>query len=375
MGCNAWNHSPSCNCGWGGVNYLSPERPGLLPRVNEFGTSQSFTTPNARCPICGDSVFFYRSPSGGAVFFDELGPPWPKHPCMESSSSPYIRVINSPAVPKPLSLGYEKDGWNPIRVTNIAPTSTKDIVAIAVSTAHTSQILYAAFNHELLDSSAPWLIKLINDTSTVSKDSYLLQTLVRMRSHHHSISGKELRAYRNIYDAQLDQNRQRAPANHQPYDKSSVATLTNSTKLTTAFPPRRTERKAAIKELLTKLKSQYPVIREFRPLSKGVEKQIIRKDPSINKDILQRALQDHRNSIEYLTNLAAADISFKIDDTFGPLVSDKQMKHAQQQLRNKKNSNAKAATKLPHSTTGLNLIKLNVLIEMFNGKHNKQRKL
>jgi hypothetical protein len=49
----------------------------------------SFTDPNATCPICGARVFYYESPYGGRVFFDELGPPWPKHPCTDSGLTGY----------------------------------------------------------------------------------------------------------------------------------------------------------------------------------------------------------------------------------------------------------------------------------------------
>lgn len=38
------------------------------------------TRPSS-CPVCGDPVFFFLADNGGRVFFDELGPPWPKHPC------------------------------------------------------------------------------------------------------------------------------------------------------------------------------------------------------------------------------------------------------------------------------------------------------
>src|SRR6185436_1907844 len=50
-----------------------------------FITYPSYVNPNARCPVCGADVYFYQSPYGGRVFFDELGPPWPKHPCTDSS--------------------------------------------------------------------------------------------------------------------------------------------------------------------------------------------------------------------------------------------------------------------------------------------------
>ena len=42
-----------------------------------------FVNPNANCPECGAPVFFYQNEHGSRVFFDELGPPWPKHPCTD----------------------------------------------------------------------------------------------------------------------------------------------------------------------------------------------------------------------------------------------------------------------------------------------------
>lgn len=101
--CNAWNHPPGCPCPWGGGgasgrnpfgngsyrNNFSFHIPkyelhkySVFSRVVSF---RSYVNPNATCPICGASVFFYQSPYGGRVFFDELGPPWPKHPCTNSS--------------------------------------------------------------------------------------------------------------------------------------------------------------------------------------------------------------------------------------------------------------------------------------------------
>jgi len=49
-----------------------------------FDTVTSYLDPNARCPVCGASVFFYRSPHNGRVFFDDVGWPWPKHPCTDT---------------------------------------------------------------------------------------------------------------------------------------------------------------------------------------------------------------------------------------------------------------------------------------------------
>lgn len=36
------------------------------------------------CPYCGAQIFFHTNGNGDVVFFDALGPPWPKHPCLVS---------------------------------------------------------------------------------------------------------------------------------------------------------------------------------------------------------------------------------------------------------------------------------------------------
>ena len=52
-------------------------------RVNFSATAQ-FVNPNANCPVCYKPVFFYQNIHGSRVFFDELGPPWPRHPCTDN---------------------------------------------------------------------------------------------------------------------------------------------------------------------------------------------------------------------------------------------------------------------------------------------------
>lgn len=47
--------------------------------------ASSYVNPNAECPVCGDSVYFYQNEFGSRVYFDDLGPPWPKHPCTDSA--------------------------------------------------------------------------------------------------------------------------------------------------------------------------------------------------------------------------------------------------------------------------------------------------
>lgn len=81
-----YNHHPNCTCGWclkfGGARRLVPREPA---RQSVYINHQS-TIPNAYCPVCGATVFFYQNNLGSRVFFDELGPPWPKHPCTDNST-------------------------------------------------------------------------------------------------------------------------------------------------------------------------------------------------------------------------------------------------------------------------------------------------
>lgn len=118
MGCNAWNHPPSCNCGWGGDTGgggKPPSRPASLSFTPstafggwggyESGRFESYAIPNARCPVCHDLVIFYQSEYGGRVFFDPpLGPPWDKHPCTDNGPTSGSRV-HSPGANAPSSRG------------------------------------------------------------------------------------------------------------------------------------------------------------------------------------------------------------------------------------------------------------------------------
>ena len=49
-----------------------------------FAKARQFMDPNANCPVCGATVYFFRHENGGCAWFDSVGKPWPIHPCMES---------------------------------------------------------------------------------------------------------------------------------------------------------------------------------------------------------------------------------------------------------------------------------------------------
>jgi len=122
MPCNGNNHSPTCECGWGGVWYgnapyggdaryfrCNDEQDSSLPRAVSIdklvgvASPRNLTIPNAKCPVCGCRVFFYQNEYGSRVFFDDLGPPWPKHPCTDNS------WYASPACGKVVATGLEEE--------------------------------------------------------------------------------------------------------------------------------------------------------------------------------------------------------------------------------------------------------------------------
>jgi hypothetical protein len=55
------------------------------------------------CPKCGAPVYFVRH-NGGAVWFDELGYPWPKHPCFDDEAFPHAWLTQQAESRGPLRL-------------------------------------------------------------------------------------------------------------------------------------------------------------------------------------------------------------------------------------------------------------------------------
>lgn len=82
MGCNAWNHSRNCMCDFRGGHSSNN-----LPEYKYYNNKSYFRdflesyTFSFVCE-CGETIWFYHSPYGGKVFFDNLGWPWPKHNCL-----------------------------------------------------------------------------------------------------------------------------------------------------------------------------------------------------------------------------------------------------------------------------------------------------
>lgn len=59
------------------------EKPEMNDRTTLHGEWCGAETFPLTCRYCGRSVFFFRCRCGSKVFFEELGPSWPKHHCDE----------------------------------------------------------------------------------------------------------------------------------------------------------------------------------------------------------------------------------------------------------------------------------------------------
>lgn len=62
--------------------------------------------------MCGAAVYFWSNAAGSRVYFDEMGPPWPKHPCTDNRFNAGVGVGSSPAyrmrsTPGQVALGFD----------------------------------------------------------------------------------------------------------------------------------------------------------------------------------------------------------------------------------------------------------------------------
>src|ERR1017187_3871970 len=58
---------------------------GYCPGRSPYSADTLRRAVHTRCPRCSQMVYLVRH-NGGSVWIDELGPPWPKHPCFETDA-------------------------------------------------------------------------------------------------------------------------------------------------------------------------------------------------------------------------------------------------------------------------------------------------
>lgn len=178
MPCNAWNHPIDCDCGFGGDGHLGgpsgAQNRDLGPYaydVLSINTRSvgSYTDPNASCPVCGASVFFYQSPHGGRVFFDELGPPWPKHPCTDNHED-----VRPPLRVRAMAWPWQAAGWSPL-IVDVAQRIDGELVRLDCRFRGASLVLYLclAIRRGVDEDQDLWSTSLIQ-AKTVDDTNYEL---------------------------------------------------------------------------------------------------------------------------------------------------------------------------------------------------------
>jgi len=141
------NHYSSCTCGWclkqKGLERAGRSKISKQPQI----TLDQITIPNAKCPVCQDSVFFYWNHHGSRVFFDDLGPPWPKHPCTIRPNAPKIvrprigsiasgnlKWRNGGWIPAVYDKSQRQDDWN---VLYLRLLDTDEFMRVLTDSLHT----------------------------------------------------------------------------------------------------------------------------------------------------------------------------------------------------------------------------------------------
>lgn len=195
--CNAWNHPQDCRCGWGGVGHSgssSRKKSTTIGTGNRFYELQSYLIPNAKCPVCKSLVFFYQSENGGRVFFDSLGPPWPKHPCTNNHFTKISDIYIKEIVDSKWQTVAEGSNWKPLVVLNITPLPPNfNVFRInALSYQGLETILYTS--QCKLKTKAPYYIQQMDD------NIFALSTVELNRN---SVLSVKFKAYRLLSDVRV----------------------------------------------------------------------------------------------------------------------------------------------------------------------------
>jgi ProP effector len=85
--------------------------------------------------------------------------------------------------------------------------------------------------------------------------------------------------------------------------------------------------------LLKTLQETFPVFRNYSPLFIGIDKQLIARQPDLDRKILRIALGMHTNSSRYLKSMEKATHRLDLDGNVGDEVAEAHRKYAAEILR------------------------------------------
>lgn len=84
----------------------------------------------------------------------------------------------------------------------------------------------------------------------------------------------------------------------------------------------------AARVLLKELQQKFAVFRDHQPLAIGIDKQLLARQPEIDRKVLRTALRIHTNSTPYLKAMGKATTRFDLDGNTADEVSEAHREHA-----------------------------------------------
>lgn len=172
-------------------------------RSRYIAEAEGYTNPNAACPVCHARVYFYHSPQGGRVYFDELGPPWPKHPCTDSQSFS-MRPAEGGRAPvghaggAAFAYAWQRDGWTPFICDSFAIIATGECAALGGLVDGSRLVLFVTQRDFLV--RAPYQIKRRDEAT------YFVSTVLSAGD---TVMARDIIGYRHLKDASAARPRSR----------------------------------------------------------------------------------------------------------------------------------------------------------------------
>lgn len=122
--------------------------------------------------------------------------------------------------------------------------------------------------------------------------------------------------------------------------------------------------------LLKKLQEEFAVFRDYSPLAIGIDRQLLARQPGLDRKMLRMALGMHTHSLRYLKSMEKAAQRLDLDGQGVAEVTDEHRAHAAETLRERfrKEAERKKAQREAEAQEKLRTEKLGQLVEKF-GKH------
>jgi hypothetical protein len=129
----------------------------------QSGSSRTYDEPSdeqpcrrTRCPECRSLVWFVRH-NGGSVWLEELGHPWPKHPCFDDADTGGMRALSR-------SVGTLPDERHRFTLLAVVGRNFTSQIQVEESSFHCSYIELTPL------SSVPFAVRMMGDVGVRSGD-------------------------------------------------------------------------------------------------------------------------------------------------------------------------------------------------------------